>query len=219
MWPSARCIKLRIGIYLLFTNFLSIKRRHAPYRLVLINLTADSHLRRRRSRICNHKQTAIRSSENQTDRIRRKIPLPLTTLSLTILWRIVRVVGGRLYWKGLRTCMWLVVFSDPTRDCDNLVFTTEKMKPFWFFWVKFCRAYDSSYDSDFQFLIARKCSYNPDYDSDSDSDSDSVASENQPLVRALLSSDQVTWTTRNEEACVKWIANGENLRLKPAFCL
>ena len=110
MWPSARCIKLRIGIYLLCTNFLSIKRRHAPYRLVLINLTADSHLRRRRSRICNHKQTAIRSSENQTDRIRRKIPLPLTTLSLTILWRIVRVVGGRLYWKGLRNGMWLVVF-------------------------------------------------------------------------------------------------------------
>ena len=66
-------------------------------------------------------------------------------------------------------------------------------------------------------LIARKCSYNPDYDSDSDSDSNSVASENPPLVGALLSSDQVTWTTRNEEACVKWIANGENVRLKPAF--
>ena len=64
-------------------------------------------------------------------------------------------------------------------------------------------------------LIARKCSYNPDYDSDSDSNS--VASENPPLVGALLSSDQVTWTTRNEEACVKWIANGENVRLKPAF--
>ena len=110
MWPSARCIKLRIGIYLLCTNFLSIKRRHAPYRLVLINLTGGSHLRRRRSGVCNHKQRAIRSSENQTDRIRRKIPLPLTTLSLTILWRIVRVVGGRLYWKGLRNGMWLVVF-------------------------------------------------------------------------------------------------------------
>ena len=148
MWPSARCIKLRIGIYLLCTNFLSIKRRHAPYRLVLINLTGGSHLRRRRSGVCNHKQRAIRSSENQTDRIRRKIPLPLTTPSLTILWRIVRVVGGRLYWKGLRTGMWLVVFSDPTRDCDNLVFTTEKMKPFWFFWVQFCRAYDSAYRSE-----------------------------------------------------------------------
>ena len=197
MWPSVRCIKLRIGIYLLCTNFLSIERR------------------RRRSRICKHKQRAIRSSKNQIDRIRRKIPLSLTTPSLTILWRIGRVVGGRLYWKGLRTGMWLVVFPDPTRDCDNLVFTTEKMKPFWFFWVQFCRAYDSAYDSDFQFSIARKCSYNPDYDSDSDSNS--VASENQPLVRALLSSDQVTWTTRNEEACVKWIANGENVRLKPAF--
>ena len=113
-------------------------------------------------------------------------------------------------------CDWLFL-SDPTRDCDNLVFTTEKMKPFWFIWVQFCRAYDSAYDSDFQFSIARKCSYNPDYDSDSDSDSNSVASENPPLVRALLSSDQVTWTTRNEEACVKWIANGENVRLKPAF--
>ena len=134
MWPSVRCIKLRIGIYLLCTNFLSIERR------------------RRRSRICKHEQRAIRSSKNQIDRIRRKIPLSLTTPSLTILWRIFRVAGGRLCWKGLRTGMWWVVFSDPTRDCDNLVLTTEKMKPFWFFWVQFCRAYDSAYDSDFQSL-------------------------------------------------------------------
>ena len=55
--------------------------------------------------------------------------------------------------------------------------------------------------------------------SDYDSDSNSVASENQPLVGALLSSDQVTWTTRNEEACVKWIANGENVRLNIPGCL
>ena len=38
-------------------------------------------------------------------------------------------------------------------------------------------------------------------------------------AQALLSRDDVTWTTRNEEACVKWIANGENLRLNIPGCL
>ena len=38
-------------------------------------------------------------------------------------------------------------------------------------------------------------------------------------VHALLSRDDVTWTTRNEEACVKWIADGENVRLNIPGCL
>ena len=187
MWPSARCIKLRIGIYLLCTNFLSIERR------------------RRRSRICKHEQRAIRSSKNQIDRIRREIPLSLTTPSLTILWRIVKYVGGRLCWKGLGTGMWLVVFF---RFCSRLkkssfhhgknetvlILLSPILSSLWlrlWFWFSVFTRSNSDYDSD----------------------SNSVASENQPLVGALLSSDQVTWTARNEEACVKWIANGENLRL------
>ena len=164
-----------------------------------------SHLRRRRSWICNHEQRAIRSSENQTDRIRRKIPLPLTTPSLTILWRIVKYVGGRLCWKGLGTGMWLVVFF---RFCSRLkkssfhhgknetvlILLSPILSSLWlrlWFWFSVFTRSNSDYDSD----------------------SNSVASENQPLVGALLSSDQVTWTARNGEACVKWIANGENLRL------
>ena len=40
---------------------------------------------------------------------------------------------------------------------------------------------DSAYDSDFRFSLVRSA-----YDSDYDSHSDSVASENQPLKRALM---------------------------------
>ena len=54
------------------------------------------------------------------------------------------------------------------------------METFWFFWRRFCRAYDSAYDSDLWFSLGHKRSY--------DSDSDSVASENEPLkhFRSLL---------------------------------
>ena len=51
------------------------------------------------------------------------------------------------------------------------------METFWFFRLRFRRAYDSAYDSDFRFSLGHKLSYDSDYDSDSDS----VASENQPL--------------------------------------
>ena len=57
------------------------------------------------------------------------------------------------------------------------------METFWFFRLRFRRAYenikhyDSSYDSDFRFSLGHR----PSYDSDCDSDSDTVASENQPL--------------------------------------
>ena len=50
------------------------------------------------------------------------------------------------------------------------------MEMFWFFWPRFCRAYDSTYNSDFLFSLGHKRSYDSAYDSDSDS----VASENQP---------------------------------------
>ena len=51
------------------------------------------------------------------------------------------------------------------------------METFWLFWLRFGRAYDSAYESDFWFPLGHKRSYNFAYDSDSDS----VASENQPL--------------------------------------
>ena len=50
------------------------------------------------------------------------------------------------------------------------------MEKSWFFWLRFRRAYDSAYDSDFLFSLGHKCSYDFAYDSDSDS----VASENKP---------------------------------------
>ena len=50
------------------------------------------------------------------------------------------------------------------------------METFWFFRLRFRRAYDSAYDSDFWFSLGDKVSYDSDYDSDSNS----VASENQP---------------------------------------
>ena len=45
------------------------------------------------------------------------------------------------------------------------------METFWFFRLRFRRAYDSAYDSDFRFSLGHKLSY----------DADTVASENQPL--------------------------------------
>ena len=58
------------------------------------------------------------------------------------------------------------------------------MEPFWFFWLRFRRAYDSAYDSDFWFSLGHKLSYDSNYNSDSDS----VASENQP---SLYNKDKV----------------------------
>ena len=57
------------------------------------------------------------------------------------------------------------------------------METFWFFRLRFRRAYDSAYDSDFRFSLGHKLSY----DADNDSDSDSVASENQPSAIDLKS--------------------------------
>ena len=51
------------------------------------------------------------------------------------------------------------------------------MKMFWFFRLRFRRAYDSGYDSDFPFLLGHELSYDSNYDSDS------VDSENQPEER------------------------------------
>ena len=50
------------------------------------------------------------------------------------------------------------------------------METFWFFRLRFRRAYDSAYDSDFRLSLGHKVSY--------DSNSDSVTSETQPLQNA-----------------------------------
>ena len=60
------------------------------------------------------------------------------------------------------------------------------METFWFFWLRFRRAYDSAYDSDFWFSPGHKRSYDSAYDSDSDS----VANENQPLMTVIFISSQ-----------------------------
>ena len=57
------------------------------------------------------------------------------------------------------------------------------MEMFWFFKLRFCRTYDSVYDSDFWFSQGHKHSYDSAYDSNFDS----VASENQPLIMAVSS--------------------------------
>ena len=51
------------------------------------------------------------------------------------------------------------------------------METFLFFRLRFRRAYESAYDSDFWFSLSSKRSYDSAYDSDSDS----VARENRPL--------------------------------------
>ena len=51
------------------------------------------------------------------------------------------------------------------------------METFLFFRLRFRRAYESAYDSDFWFSLNSKRFYDSAYDSDSDS----VASENRPL--------------------------------------
>ena len=48
------------------------------------------------------------------------------------------------------------------------------METFWFLWLRFRRAYDATYDSDFLFSPGHKRSYDSAYDS--------VASENQPSL-------------------------------------
>ena len=47
---------------------------------------------------------------------------------------------------------------------------SEEKETFWFFWLRFRRAYDSTYNSDFLFALGHKLSYDSAYDSDSDSD-------------------------------------------------
>ena len=41
----------------------------------------------------------------------------------------------------------------------------EEMETFWFFRLLSLRAYNSAYDSDFQFSLGGKCSYDSDYNS------------------------------------------------------
>ena len=51
---------------------------------------------------------------------------------------------------------------------------SEETKMFWFFRLRFCKAYDSTYDSDLPFSLGHKVSYDSDYESHT------VTSENQP---------------------------------------
>ena len=69
--------------------------------------------------------------------------------------------SGPCDWLGL-----LLLLPTPTTQFS------EEMETFWFFQLRFRRAYDSAYDSNIRFSLGHKLSY--------DSDSDSVASENQP---------------------------------------
>ena len=59
---------------------------------------------------------------------------------------------------------------------------SEEMETFWFFQLWFRQAYDSAYNSDFEFSLGHKLSYDSDYDSDSHP----VASEKQPLIHDEL---------------------------------
>jgi len=64
-------------------------------------------------------------------------------------------------------------------DCNrrNRKRSRKEMETFWFFRLRFRRAYHSAYDSDFWFSLGHKRSYDSAYDSDSDS----ITSENHPL--------------------------------------
>ena len=62
---------------------------------------------------------------------------------------------------------------------------SEEMETFWFFRLRFRRAYDSAYDSDFRFSLGHKLSYDSDYDSDS------VTSENQPLPLSFCNASRL----------------------------
>jgi len=83
-------------------------------------------------------------------------------------------------------CDWfilLLLLPTPTiwfsldRKQRNRKRSGKKMETFWFFRLRFRRANDSAYDSDFWFSLGHKRSYDSAYDSDSNS----VGSENQPL--------------------------------------
>ena len=60
------------------------------------------------------------------------------------------------------------------------------MKTFWFFRLRFCRVYDSAYDSDFRFSLGHKRSYSSVYDS--------VAGENQPKRPSWVWPDDIIKT-------------------------
>ena len=135
-----------------------------------------------RSRSRNQKRRSMRSSENQTDGVRSRTLHPFMTPSHTILWKlhcrsrkqkqkskpITMFDSGPCDWLGLPLLL------DHKRRSHKR--NRKKMETFWFFRLRFRRAYDSAYDSVFRFSLGHKRSYDSDYDSDSDS----VASENQP---------------------------------------
>jgi len=142
-------------------------------------LKGGFHQWRSRSRSHNQKRRVIQSSENQTDGVGSRTPHLSATLTLTIQWKLDcrslkqkrRDTPITLFVSG--PCDWLVLlFLLPTPTMS------QEMETFWFFWLWFCRAYDSAYDSDFWFSLGYERSYDSNYDSNSDSDS--ITSENQP---------------------------------------
>ena len=98
------------------------------------------------------------------------------------------------------------------------------MEPFWFFRLRFRRAYDSAYDSNFRFSLGRKHSYDSDYDSDSGS----VASENQPLetenqfqkvLLATIATDGEEWGMETDYTCFKFQHRVSQKSLKTSYGL
>ena len=95
--------------------------------------------------------------------------------------------------------MWLVYPSAYASDSDNSVFTDrtrrsykqsqKKMETLWFFRLRFRRACDSAYDSDFWFLKGHKRSHDSAYESDSDF----AASLNQPLIAVKKQAEVSFW--------------------------
>ena len=73
------------------------------------------------------------------------------------------------------------------------------MKTFWFFRLRFCRVYDSAYDSDFRFSLGHKRSYSSVYDS--------VAGENQPKRPRTMVDDimGMTWWHHQDFDHLAWL--------------
>lgn len=99
-----------------------------------------------------------------------------------MLWRLKTRIGKRkIVLEGPENwhCDWLVLpllLATPMiqisqdQKCRSHKRNQMKIRPFWFLWLRFSRAYDSAYDSYFQFSPRRNRSYEW---------LDSVAGENQ----------------------------------------
>ena len=145
---------------------------------------------RSQSPSCNQKCRTIRSNENQTNDVRRKC---WSCLWLHCLESSEHWIVGVLLWaedltgRAWELGLWLVGSSASPCDTPTIIVFTyykhrshmqnqKKMKTFWFFQLQFCWAYDSDYNSDFQFSPGQTCSYNYEYNSNP------TANKNQPSL-------------------------------------